>query len=107
MKNFMQMLTQASQIQAKIQQIKDEMARLEFVGQSGGGLVTVTMSGEGIVRGVKIDKSLAKPEEIEILEDLIVAAAKEAKLKADTAMKEKMQAATAGLPLPPGLSKLF
>lgn len=107
MKNFMQMLSQATQIQAKVQAIKEEMQRLEFVGQSGGGLVKATLNGEGVVRGIKIDKSLAKPAEVEILEDLIVAACKEARTKADQTMAEKMRAATAGLPLPPGMAKLF
>ena len=81
-----------------------ERARVE--GQSGGGLVVLTLNGKGEVVGVKIDASLAKPEEVEILEDLIVAAHTDAKAKVERLMQEKMQSLTGGLPLPPGM-KLF
>ena len=72
----------------------------------GGGLVAVTMNGKGEMSSMKIDPSLAKPDEIEILEDLIVAATTDAKAKVDATMQEKMQSMAGGLPLPPGL-KLF
>lgn len=79
---------------------------LEVDGQSGGGLVKVTLDGKGEVKRVRIDPSLAKADEVEILEDLIVAAAADAKSKADAALQSKMAEVTGGLPLPPGL-KLF
>ena len=81
-------------------------ARAVPLSGSGGGMVTVTLSGKGDMAQVKIDSSLLKPEEAEILEDLIVAAHNDAKAKVEEAMKEKMKSLTGGLPLPPGL-KLF
>lgn len=104
--NIMQMMKQAQQLQAKMQAMQDELAAMEIVGQSGGGMVKVTLSGKGEMRAVKIDPSLLKADEAEILEDLLMAAHQDAKVKADATMQEKMQAATAGLPIPPGM-KLF
>jgi hypothetical protein len=69
-------------------------------------MVTVTLNGKGEMKGVTIDPSMLKPEEAEILEDLIIAAHADAKLKVEEAMKEKMSALTGGLPIPPGF-KLF
>ena len=79
---------------------------MEIDGQSGGGLVKVTLTGKGDLKKVRIDPSLVKPEEAEILEDLIVAAAADAKGKLDVQLQAKMQEMAGGLPLPPGL-KLF
>jgi len=87
-------------------EMQAEMERARIEGQSGGGLVVLTLNGKGDLAGVKIDLSLAKPEEVEILEDLIVAAHTDAKAKVERLMQEKMQSLTGGLPLPPGL-KLF
>ena len=83
-----------------------EMERTIVEGRSGGGMVMVSLNGKGDMTGVKIDPSLLKPGEGEILEDLVVAAHADAKSKVEEAMKEKMKALTGGLPLPPGL-KLF
>jgi DNA-binding YbaB/EbfC family protein len=87
-------------------EMQAEMERARVEGQSGGGLVLLTLNGKGELVGVKIDASLAKPEEVEILEDLIVAAHTDAKAKVERLLQEKMQSLTGGLPLPPGL-KLF
>jgi DNA-binding YbaB/EbfC family protein len=106
MKNFTQMMKQAQELQGRMAEMQAEMERTTVEGRSGGGLVTVTLNGKGDMAGVKIDPSLVKPEEAEILEDLIVAAHADAKTKVEEAMKEKMKALTGGLPLPPGL-KLF
>jgi DNA-binding YbaB/EbfC family protein len=83
-----------------------ELERLEIEGVAGGGLVAITVSGKGDVRGVHIDDSLLKPDQKEILEDLIVAAHADARRKLEATLQEKMQALTGDLPLPPGL-KLF
>ena len=83
-----------------------ELETMEVEGASGAGLVKVTLTGKGLMTRVSIDPSLIKPDEAEILEDLIIAAHNDAKQKAEKAMAEKMQALTSGLPLPPGL-KLF
>lgn len=106
MKNIMGMMKQVQEMQSKMQDMQNELAEMEIVGQSGAGMVTVTLNGKGEMRGVKIDPSLMKPEEAEILEDLIVAATSDAKSKVDATMQEKMQSMAGGLPLPPGL-KLF
>ena len=106
MKDLMKMMKQAQEIQGRMQQMQEDLAGLEVEGQSGGGLVKVKLNGKGEARGIKIDPSLIKPEEAEILEDLIVAAFQDAKGKAEAAVQAKMQEITGGLPLPPGL-KLF
>ncbi len=106
MKDLMGMMKQVGQMQARVQQMQEELAALEIDGQSGGGLVKVTLSGKGDVKKVRIDPSLAKADEVEILEDLIVAAASDAKAKLDATLQSKMQEMTGGLPLPPGM-KLF
>jgi DNA-binding YbaB/EbfC family protein len=89
-----------------MQQMQEELAALQVEGQSGGGLVRVTLNGKMEARAVKLDPSLVKPEDTEMLEDLILAAFQDAKAKAEAALQEKMQEVTGGLPLPPGL-KLF
>ena len=106
MKNFAQMMKQAQELQGRMADMQAEMERTMIEGRSGGGMVVVTLSGKGDMAGVKIDPSLIKPEEAEILEDLIVAAFQDAKRKAETAAQAKMQEITGGLALPPGL-KLF
>ena len=106
MKDIMGMMKQVGQMQAKMKDLQDELARAEFDGQSGGGLVKVTLDGKGELKRVRIDSSLMKADEAEILEDLIVAAASDARAKSDSAMQAKMAEVTGGLPLPPGM-KLF
>ena len=106
MKDIMGMMKQVQQMQAKMQQMQDELAAMEIAGQSGAGLVSVVLDGKGEMRGVKIDPSLMKPDETEILEDLIIAAVQDAKRKVEAAMQDKMKDVTGGLPLPPGM-KLF
>ena len=106
MKNFAGMMKQAQELQTRMGEMQAEMERARVEGQSGGGLVVLTLNGRGDLVGVKIDASLAKPEEVEILEDLIVAAHVDAKAKVERLLQDKMQSLTGGLPLPPGL-KLF
>lgn len=106
MKDLMGMMKQVGQMQARMQQVQQELDALEVEGQAGGGLIQVTLSGKADVKRIRIDPSLLKPDEGEILEDLIVAAIADAKGKVETTMQQKMQEVTGGLPLPPGL-KLF
>ena len=106
MKDIMGMMKQVGQMQARLKEVQDELGRAEIEGQSGGGLVRLTVDGKGEVKRVRIDPSLMKADEVEILEDLIVAAAADARSKSDSAMQAKMAEITGGLPLPPGL-KLF
>lgn len=106
MKDLMKLMKQAGEIQGRMQKMQEELAALEVEGQSGAGLVTVRLNGKMEARGIKIDSSLIKPDEAEMLEDLILAAFQDAKAKAETAVQAKMQEVTGGLQLPPGL-KLF
>ena len=106
MKNFASMMKQAQELQGRMAEMQAEMERARVEGQSGGGLVVLTMNGKGDLSGVKIDPSLLTSEEAEILEDLIVAANTDAKAKVERLLQEKMQSLTGGLPLPPGM-KLF
>lgn len=106
MKNLAEMMKQAQALQSRMADLQAELERTQIEGRSGGGMVVVTLTGKGEMAGVKIDPSLLKPGEREILEDLIVAAHNDARIKVEEAMKEKMKGLTGGLPLPPGL-KLF
>lgn len=103
MADFLGMMKQAAQLQSKMKALQDELDTIEVEGVSGGGLVNVRMTAKGEVKAVKIDPSLMKADEREILEDLLVTAQNDARRKAEAAMQEKMQALTGGLGLPPGL----
>lgn len=103
MRDLMGMMKQAQQLQTRMQQMQEELASAEIEGRSGGGLVTVVVDGKGQLKKVRIDPSLMKPDEAEILEDLILAASEDARSKVSALMEEKMREATGGLPLPPGL----
>ena len=106
MADFMGLMKQAAEFKSKMEAMQAELERLEVEGSAGGGLVVMTLSGKGDLRNTRIDDSLFKPDQKEILEDLIVAAHADAKRKLETTLQDKMQALTGGLPLPPGL-KLF
>ncbi|MBX3573322.1 MAG: YbaB/EbfC family nucleoid-associated protein [Mesorhizobium sp.] len=107
MKDLLGLMGKAKEMQAKFQAMQEELTQVEASGQSGGGLVTVTLSGKGEMKSLRIDPSLAKPEETEILEDLIVAAHNDAKAKVEAIMQEKTRELTAGLPIPPGMKLPF
>lgn len=106
MADFLGLMKQASQLQAKMQELQAELDRIEVEGSSGGGMVKVRLSAKGELKGVSIDDSLLKPEEKTMLEDLLIAAHSDARRKAEAVLQEKMKALTGGLPLPAGL-KLF
>lgn len=107
MKDLLGLMGKAKEMQAKFQAMQEELTLVEASGQSGGGLVTVTLSGKGEMKSLRVDPSLAKPEEVEILEDLIVAAHNDAKAKVEAIMAEKTRELTAGLPIPPGMKLPF
>ena len=106
MADFLGLMKQAAELKSKMEAMQAELDQIEVEGISGGGLVTVKLSGKGEMKSVKIDDSLIKPQEKEIVEDLIVAAHADARRKAETLLQEKMKSVTGGLPLPPGM-KLF
>jgi nucleoid-associated protein EbfC len=105
--NIADMMKQFQDMQAKMQEAQARLEANLVTGQSGGGMVKVTMNGKGAVASVAIDPSLMKPEEKEILEDLLVAAHNDAKSKAEQLMAESLKDVTGGLPLPPGLKFPF
>jgi DNA-binding YbaB/EbfC family protein len=106
MADFLGMMKQAAQLQSKMQELQAELDTIEVEGTAGGGLVAATMTAKGELKHLRVDPSLMKPDEAEIVEDLVVAAHADARRKAEDVMKEKMKGLTGGLSLPPGL-KLF
>jgi len=98
------MMKQAKELQSKMAEMQAEIEQLTRDGTAGAGLVTVTVNGKGEMRALNVDPSLMKPDEKEILEDLIVAAHADAKAKMEEALQEKMKDMTGGLPLPPGMT---
>ena len=107
MKDIMGMMKAASEMKGKMEAMQAELANLEVEGRSGGGMVVVTYSGKGDMRGIRIDPTLLKPDEAEVLEDLIVAASNDAKNKSEAEMQRRMAEVTAGLPIPPGMKLPF
>ena len=107
MVDFMGMMKRAEELQKKMQQMQDEAGDATVEGSSGGGLVSVTLSGKGEMKALRIDPRLFKEDSAEILEDLIVTAHNEAKGKAEAMMAAKMSELTQGLPLPPGMKLPF
>lgn len=102
--DMVKIMKQIGQMQQKMESAQAELTSLEVTGEAGGGLVTATMNGRGEVKALKIDESLMVPAERDMLEDLILAALKDAKTKADGAAQARMAEVTAGLPIPPGMS---
>jgi DNA-binding YbaB/EbfC family protein len=107
MADLMGMMKQAAQLQAKMQELQAELERIEVEGTAGGGLVTLSLSAKGDLKAVKIDDSLLKPSEKEIIEDLLVAAHADARRKAEALVQDRMKSLTGGLPLPPGMKLPF
>jgi DNA-binding YbaB/EbfC family protein len=106
MPDFFGLMKQATELKSKMETMQAELDRISVDGTAGGGLVTVTLSGKGDLRSAKVDLSLLKPDQKEIVEDLFVAAHADARRKLEALLQERMQSLTGGLPLPPGL-KLF
>jgi DNA-binding YbaB/EbfC family protein len=106
MPDFLGLMKQAAELKSKMETMQAELDRMEVEGTAGGGMITLKISGKGDLRGVHVDESLLKPDQKEIVEDLIVAAHADARRKLEILLQDKMQAMTGDLPLPPGL-KLF
>ncbi len=107
MRDFGKMLKQAQELQGRMAKLQEEVELLEVEGRAGGGLVTVTLNGKNEMKGLKIDPSLMNAEEVEILEDLIVAAHADARAKAEAAVADRMRDVTGGLQLPAGMKLPF
>lgn len=107
MKDLLGIMGKAKEMQARLQEMQEEIAGMEAVGQAGGGLVQVTLSGKFEMRSLKIDPSLFREDDVEVLEDLILAAHNDAKAKVEAAMQEKSRELTSGLSLPAGFKLPF
>ena len=107
MRDLMGMMKQAKELQSKMAEVQGQIAALEVIGSSGGGLIEVTLGGNGMMKGVRIDPSLVKPDEAEILEDLLLAAHNDARAKLEARTAELAQEMTGGLQLPPGMKLPF
>ena len=107
MKNIAQMMKQAQEMQSRVEEMQSQLQAVEVTGESGAGMVAVVMTGKGLMRSIAIDPSLATPDEVEVLEDLIVAAVNDARQKAEDLAAEEMRKLTGGLSLPPGFKLPF
>jgi DNA-binding YbaB/EbfC family protein len=107
MKNLGQMMKQVQDMQSRMADMQEKLDALELEGSAGGGAVKATLNGKGTVRAVKIDPSVVNPADVDMLEDLIVAAVNDAKSKVDAEVQARMSQVTGGLNLPPGLKLPF
>lgn len=107
MKNLAGLMKQASQMQAKMQEMQARLDSMEIEAEAGAGMVKLLLSGKGDLRRVKIDPKLADPAELEMLEDLLMAAHAEAKRKIEAVMADEMEKATGGMQLPGGMKLPF
>jgi nucleoid-associated protein EbfC len=107
MKNIGQLMKQAQAMQEKMAEIQAQLEAVEVTGLAGGGVIAVTLNGKGDVKQVKIDKALLDPDEVEVLEDLLVAAFADAKRRVSAHAEQEMQKLTGGLQLPGGFKLPF
>ena len=107
MKNLGQMMKQAQEMQARMAEMQAKLDQVEVTGAAGGGLISVTLNGKGELKRIKIDPSLVDRDEVEVLEDLIVAAFNDGKSKVEAHVAEEMAKLTGGLKLPPGIKLPF
>ncbi len=107
MKNLGQLMKQVQDMQSRMAEMPEKLGDIEITGASAAGMVEATLNGKSELKRVKIDPSLISPSDVEILEDLIVAAVNDAKSKVDEKMQAEMRKFTGGLSLPPGFKLPF
>jgi len=107
MKNLGNMLKQAQQMQAKMQEMQERLGEMEIVGQAGAGMVRLTLNGRGEMRAIKIEKAAVDPDDLEVLEDLIIAAYNDAKQKVEAEVGDETQKLMGNIKLPPGMKLPF
>jgi len=107
MKNIGQLMKQAQEMQAKMAEMQAQLEAVEMTGAAGGGMVQLTLNGKGDLKKIKIDKNLLDPQEVEVLEDLIVAAFNDSRAKVSAHAEKEMQKLTGGLQLPGGMRLPF
>lgn len=98
--DFQKMMSQAQQVQERLQELQKKLVEIEVIGESGGGVVRVAMTCDGMVQGIAIDPSLIKPEERETLEDLIVAVVNDAAAKKDNRIQDETRSLMSEMGLP-------
>ncbi len=107
MKNLAGLMKQAQQMQSKMEEMQSKLEAMELEGEAGAGLVKITLNGKGNMRRIKIDPKLVDPSDVEMLEDLIIAAHANARQKLDAATAAEMEKVTGGMQLPPGMKLPF
>lgn len=107
MKNLAGMMKQATQMQARMKEVQAKLESAEVEGEAGNGLVRLTLTGKGVLKILTIDPKLADPDDMETLQDLILAAFADARKKTEAMSKEEMKKVTGGLQLPPGMDFPF
>ena len=107
MKNLAGMMKQAQEMQSKMQEMQTKLEGMEVTGEAGAGLVKVVMNGKSEMRQITLDPKIVDPADTEMLQDLILAAPRDAKAKVEVAAAEEMQKVTGGLQLPPGMKLPF
>jgi hypothetical protein len=107
MNNLQQIMQMGQQLQAKMKNLQESLETEKISASSGGGMVTVTVDGKGGIKGVRIDPTCVDPDDVEMLEDLVLAAVSEAQSKAEKHYEEEMKKVSGGMPNLPGLSNLF
>ncbi len=107
MKNLAGLMKQAQQMQSKMQEMQTKLEGMEITGESGAGLVKVTLNGKSDLKSITIDPKIVDPADTEMLSDLILAAHRDAKTKIEAASAEEMQKVTGGMQLPPGMKLPF
>lgn len=104
MNNLQQLMQMGQQLQAKVADLQERLDATEVSASSGGGIVKATVDGKGAIKALSIDKTVVDPDDVEMLEDLVMAAVSEAQNKARALYEEEMKKATGGLPMQlPGL----
>lgn len=107
MKNIGKMMKQAQEMQSKMADMQAQLETVEIDGAAGAGMVTATLTGKGELRHLKIDPALVDPNDVEVLEDLVIAAVNDAKTKVEAHVADEMKKVTGGLQLPPGMELPF
>lgn len=105
--NMQQLLKMGQQMQSQMSEIQENLDRQEVAASSGGGMVTATVDGKGEVKGIRIDPAVVDPTDVEMLEDLVLAAVSEAQSKARTLYEDEMKKVAGGLPFPMKIPGLF
>jgi nucleoid-associated protein EbfC len=106
-RDMMGLMKKAQEMQVRMEELQAELEQTLVEGQAGGGLVKVTLTAKGQMKSVSLDPTILKPDDREIVEDLVVTAHQDARKKAERLMEEKMKAFTSGLPIPPGMKLPF